>query len=101
MNKFIVIYMSNPANEIIQMWHNDRKKVLNASQIGNIICQSLHGELLDRYKKETIEYIKLTHSMFKTTDGNDDDYYNELLNLIDMYQPRFENDDDDVIKIEI
>ena len=59
--------------------------------------------MLNEYKKRVIEDLIYTHSLFKTTEGNNDEHFNNLLKLIEDF--KFVEQDikieDDVISITI
>lgn len=58
-------------------------------------------EQLEKLKKGTIECLINMNNSFKTTEGNDDEYFNNLIKLIDEIKYVKENDDMYVIEISI
>jgi len=58
-----------------------------------------YEEQLEKLKKGTIECLINMNNSFKTTEGNDDEYFNNLIKLIDEFKCAKENNDIYVIEI--
>jgi hypothetical protein len=60
-------------------------------------------ELIEKLKMGTVKYLIETHNAFKTLEGNDDVYFNDLIKLVNEFEfeYKYENDDIDAIEISI
>lgn len=68
-----------------------------------ILKKDSHIELIEKLRIGTVKYLIETHNTFKTIEGNDDVYFNDLIKLVNEFEfeCKCENDDIDIIEISI
>ena len=60
-----------------------------------------YAGLIEELKNDTINYLVETHNAFKTTEGNDDIYFNDLIKLVSNFEFEYKYENSEIDNIEI